>query len=161
MESEREKQACGCHGHQKSCDAAADGEQDAFGESLRNNLAARGTEGEADGGLSAARDRACEKKVRDIGAGDQQHQAANRKKDLKAAAILFFHYGDARARGNNVDGLLGKHADYVGHPVGRIAGIILHPLAQYAGEARRHSVDGCAGTHAADHAQPCGDRLVE
>ena len=70
---------------------------------------------------------ASQKQVGDIGAGDQQHQAANGKQNLQAAAVLFFHDGDAGTGGHDVDDLLGKVADYVGHPVGGIAGVVLHP----------------------------------
>src|SRR5438552_280195 len=70
----------------------------------------------------------------------------------KAAPVLLFHLGDASACGNDVDHLLGKHADHVRHPVGGIAGIILHPLPQHSGETRRHSLDRSAWPQAAHHA---------
>ena len=42
-----------------------------------------------------------------------------------------------------------------------IAGVVLHPLAQHAGEPRRHAVGRRARTQAADDAQPRGDRLAQ
>ena len=108
-------------------------------------MAGRCADGEAHGGLAATGDRASEQQVRDIGAGDQQHDAANGQQDLEAATVFFFHDGDAGSGGNDVDDLLGQQANYVGHPVRRIAGIVLHPLAEDAGEARSHSGGGGSG----------------
>ena len=82
------------------------------------------------------------------------------RRTLKAAAIFFFHYGDACARGDYVDELFGKHADDFVHPVGGIAGIVLQPLTKNTGETRGHRVGGGAGFEAADDAKPCGDGLA-
>ena len=133
VKGQREKKARGCHCDKKSGYAASDGEQDAFGESLHDNFAPRGTQSQAYCGLSATSDCAGEEQVGHVGAHDQEHQAANGQEDLQAAAVLFFHFGDTGAGGDHVDELLGKHLNHAGHPVGRIAGIILHPLAQDSG----------------------------
>ena len=42
--------------------------------------------------------------------------------------------------GTTVITCLRQRTDHVGHPVGRIAGVVLHPVAQHAGQARRHAV---------------------
>ena len=55
MEGKRKQQACASHGHQESDNAASYCEQDAFRESLRNNLPRAGAESQAHCGLSAAR----------------------------------------------------------------------------------------------------------
>ena len=70
---------------------------------------ARGAQGQAQRGLPAARYGASQQQVRHVRAGDQQHQAANRQQDLKAAPVLFLHLGDAGAGGDHVDHLLGEH----------------------------------------------------
>ena len=121
----------------------------------------RGAKGQAQCGLSTARYGASQQQVRHIGAGNQQHQAANGEQDLKAAPVLFLHHGDAGACGDDVDHLLGKRSDHVRHPVGWIPGIMLHPLPQHSGEARSHSGNRSSRPQAADHAQPCGNGLVQ
>jgi hypothetical protein len=160
VEGQREEKARGRHCDKKSGYAASDGQQDAFGESLHDNFAPRGTQSQAYCGLSATCDCAGEEQVGHVGAHDQEHQTANGQEDLQAAAVLFFHFGDTGAGGDDVDELLGKHLNHAGHPVGGIAGIVLHPLAQHSGEARRHSGSGSSRPQAADYAQPCGDRLI-
>ena len=147
--------------HQQSGNAAADCEQDAFRKSLRDNLPRRGAEGQAHGGLTPARHRASQQQVRNIGAGNQQHQAADGEQNLQAAPVLLLHLGDAGAGWDHVDHLLGKHTDDFRHPVGWIPGIILNPLPQYSGEAWRHSCNRCSRPQAADHAQPGTDGLVQ
>ncbi len=44
---------------------------------------------------------------------------------------------------------------------GGIAGVVLHPLAQDAGKARGHSVDGGPRTEAANDAEPSGEGLSD
>ena len=161
MEGQCEQQTRRCHRHQKPGNAAAHRQEHAFRESLGNNLPPRGANGHAYGGLAATRHRASQQQVRDIGAGNQQHQAADGEQDLQAAPVLFLHLGDAGAGGDNIDHLLGKHSDHVRHPVGGISGIILHPLPQHSGEARSHSVNRSSRPQAADHAQPGSDGLVQ
>ena len=106
VEGQRQQQACGRHGHQQSGDAAADRQQYAFGERLRDDLPPRRADRQAHRGLPAARHCARQQQVRDIGARNQQHQPANRKQDLQAAPVFFLHLGHARARGNHVDRLV-------------------------------------------------------
>ena len=123
-------------------------------------MAGRCTDGEADGGLAAAVDRASQQQIRDIGAGDQQHDAADGQQDLKAATVSFFHDGDAGSRGNDVDDLLGQQIHDVGRPVWGIAGLVLHPLAEDAGEARSDSGGGSSGAETADDAKPSSELLM-
>ena len=56
---------------------------------------------------------------------------------------------------------LRQRLDDVGHPVRRIAGVVLHPLVQDAGQPRTHAVGRRARAQPADHAQPRRDRLAE
>ena len=85
--------------------------------------------------------------------------AADGQQDLQAAAVLFFHLRDARARRHHINHLLGKIADHVGHPVGGIAGIVLQPLPQHSGETRSHSGNRSSRPQAANHAQPRGEAI--
>ena len=142
-------------------DAAGDREQDALDERLRHDLPARRAHREPHGGLTAPRDRAREQQVRDVGAGDEQHQPAHAEQNLQAAPVLLLHDADAGAGGHDRDHLLGQRLDDVGHPVRRVAGVVLHPLVEDAGEPRAHAVGRRARTQPADHAQPRGDRLAE
>src|SRR5262249_20072700 len=89
-------------------DAAGDGEEDALGERLRDDLAARGAEGEPDGSLPATRDPAGEQQVRHVGAGDEHHETADGEKDLQTPAVLLFHHGDTRSRGTTLRTCLGR-----------------------------------------------------
>ena len=59
--------------------AAGDGEQDALDERLRHDLPARCAHREPDGRLAAPRDGAREQQIRDVGAGDEQHQRRTRR----------------------------------------------------------------------------------
>ena len=93
--------------------------------------------------------------------GDQQHQRAHREQDAQAATVLLLHHADAGAGRHHGDHLLRQHSLDFGQPVGRVAGLVLHPLAQDAGEPRVHAFDGGAGSQAADHPQPRRDRLAE
>ncbi len=113
----------------------ADRQQDGLNQRLPDDLPPVGPQRQAQGGLSAAGHRPGQQQVRDIGAGDQQHHAADREQNLQTAAVLFFHFRHARARRNHVDHLSGKHANDVRHPVGGIAGFVLHPLPQDSGRA--------------------------
>ena len=63
--------------------------------------------------------------------------------------------------GTTVIDLLGQRLDDVGHPVRRVAGVVLHPLVEDAGEPRAHAVGRRARAQPADHAQPRRDRLAE
>jgi hypothetical protein len=80
---------------------------------------------------------------------------------LQAAAVFLFHHADAGACGNDVQGLLRKIVNYLGHPVGRVAGIVLQPLAKHGGDTRSHAVSIGARPQAPDHAKPRGDRLAQ
>ena len=105
--------------------------------------------------------RAREQQVRDVGAGDQQHQPADAEENLQAAAVLLFHDADAGAGRHDRDDLLGQRLDDRRHPVRRVAGVVLHPLVEDAGQARTHAVGRRARAQPADHAQPRGDRLPQ
>ena len=78
-------------------DAAGDGEEHALDERLRDDLPARRADGEPQRGLAAPRDRTREQQVRDVGARDEQHQAAHAEQNLQAAAVLLLHHADAGA----------------------------------------------------------------
>ncbi len=136
-------------------------EQDALDERLRDDLPARCAQREPDGGLTAPRDGAGEQQVRDVGAGDEEHQPAHAEQNLQAASVLLLHDADAGAGRHDGDDLLGQSLDDVGHPVRRVAGVVLHPLVEDAGQPRAHAVGRRARTQPADHAQPRGDGLAE
>ena len=61
--------------------------------------------------LRPARHRAREQQVGDVGARDQQHQAADAEQDLQAAAVLLLHHADAGAGRHDGDRLLGQQPD--------------------------------------------------
>ena len=148
-------------GDDESCKSPGDRQQNAFGQGLGDDLAPGGSNGHAQGGLAAAGDRANEQEVGDVGAGDEQHQAADRQQNLQAATVLFFHDRDTGTGGHHIDDLLGQVMDDFGHPVGGVAGVVLHPLAQESGEARRHSRGGGSRPQPTDYAQPRGDWLTQ
>ena len=126
-----------------------------------DDLPPRGADGETHGDLPAPRHGAREQQVRDVRAGNQQHEPADDEQDLQALAVLLFHLTDTGARRHDVDDLLREHADDVGHPVGRIAGVIDNPLPQHLREAWRHSLDRRVRPRAADDAEPGGHGLTE
>ena len=148
-------------GDGESDDAAGDGEEDALDQRLRDDLPARRADRQPQRRLAAPRDRAREQQVGDVGAGDQQHQSAHAEQDAQAAAVLLPHDADAAARRHDRDHLPRQALDHVRHPVRRIARVVLHPLAQDAGEPRADAVGRRAGREPADHAQPRGDRLAQ
>ena len=124
-------------------------------------LPARGAERQPDRGLAAPRDGAGQQQVGDVGAGDQQHQRAHAEQDAQAAAVLLAHDADAGAGRDDRDRLLRQILDHAGHPVGRVAGIVLQPLAQDAGQPRAHAVGRRVRLQPADHAQPRRHRLAQ
>ena len=73
LEGKREQQPRSCDCDHKAGNAAGDSEQDAFRESLYDDLPPRGANGQAHCGLSTARHPASQQQVRDIGTCDQQH----------------------------------------------------------------------------------------
>jgi len=128
---------------------------------LIDDLRGRGADGHAHSGLRATSDAASEEQVSDIGASDEENEAADGEKNFEVIAVLLFHDRDTGAGGNNVEILLGEHLDHFGHPVGGIAGIVLQPLAEDAGEAWGHAGNGGAGTQTADDTEPSGDGLTK
>jgi hypothetical protein len=149
------------HGGKQSSHPAGHREQNAFDQRLRDDLLPGGANRETHGRLRPTRDRTREQQVRHIRAGDERHEPTHGQQHLQTAAVLFFHHTDAGAGGNNSDRLLGQHADHIGHPVGRVSGLVLHPLAQDAGEARRHALGRGARPQSPNHAQPRRDRLTQ
>ena len=145
----------------KPGDPAGDGQQNALDERLRHDLPARRADGEPQSGLPAPRDRAGEQQVRDVGAGDEEHQPAHAEENLQAAAVLLLHDADAGAGGHDGNDLLRQILDDVRHPVRRVSRVVLHPLMEDAGEPRTHAVCRRARAQAADHAQPRRDGLAE
>ena len=160
-EREREQQPRGAHRDDEARDAAADGEQDAFDERLRDDLRSRRADGHPYCRLRPSRDRAREQQVRDVRAGDQQHESAHGHQQLQAAGVLLFHHADAGAGRDDRDRLLRQQVVDVGQPVRRPARVTRDPLAQDVREPRRDAVGGGAGFEAADDAQPGGDRLAQ
>ena len=123
-------------GDDQAGDAAEHGEHDAFGERLADEPSARCAEGEPDRGLRAARGSASQQQIGDVGAGNEQHQAADGEQDAQAVAVVGFHDADAGAGGNDLDDLLGQAGFDAGHPVGGHAAVIDQPLADEDGQAR-------------------------
>ena len=65
----------GPHGHEDGTDAAGEGQQQGLDQQRAQHLGARGAEGGAHGELAGAGHRAGEQQVRQVGAGDEQHEA--------------------------------------------------------------------------------------
>ncbi len=120
-EREREQQPRGPDRDREPGNPAADREHHALDQRLRHQLPARRAHREPHGGLPAPRHRAGEQQVGDVGAGDEQHEAADAEQNLQAPAVLLFHHADAGAGRDDGDDLLGQTLDDVGHPVRRIA----------------------------------------
>ena len=110
-EGESKEQAGGTGGDDESGHSPGDGKEDALDERLRHDLPARGSHRQPDGGLAAPRDGTTEQQIGDIGAGDEQNQAAHAEKNLQAAPVPLLHHPDARASGHDRDDLLGECLD--------------------------------------------------
>ena len=158
---QRQQQPGGADRDGQADDAAEHGQQHALEQRLRDDLPARGAERQPDRGLAATRDGAGQQQVGDVGAGDQQHQRAHAEQDAQAAAVLLAHDADAGAGRDHRDRLLRQVLDHAGHPVGRVAGIVLQPLPQDAGQPRAHAVRRRVRLQPADHAQPRRHRLAQ
>ena len=159
---ERQQQSRGPDGDEQSGDGAADGEEDALDQRLRDDLAARGAHRKADRGLTAPRDTAGEQQVRDVRARDQQDQPAHAEQNLEAACGTAPSWSPTPApAGTTVMTCLGSRLDDPGQPVRGIRRVGLHPLAEDAGHPRAHPVRRRAGPQPADDAQPRGDRLAK
>ena len=141
--------------------APRDGEQDALHQRFGHDPLARGAHRQPHGRLAAARDGAGQHQIRHVRAGDQQHQRAHRQQNPQASSVLLLHHAHAGAGRHDGDDLLRQHALDPGQPVGRVAGLVPHPLPQQAGEPRLHPVDGRARAEPADHAQPRRNRLAQ
>ena len=107
--------------HHEADHAARDGEQDALDERLCDDLPARRADRQPQRRLAAPRRRAREQQVGDVGAGDQQHQAADAEQDAQAAAVLLLHDADAAAAGNRSTccgrAWMTSGIHFAGHPV--------------------------------------------
>jgi hypothetical protein len=145
----------------KPDDAAGDGEEDALDERLGDNLAPRRADRQPQRGLAAARDRARQQQVGDVGTRKEEDQPAHAEKNLQAAAVLFLHHADAGPRGHNRDDLPRQALDDLRHPVRRIARVVLHPLVQDPGESWADAVCRRTWTKPANHAQPRRHGLAE
>ncbi len=132
VEGERDDGLDSEKGDDQAGEAAEDGEDDAFGEGLADEPLARGSEGEANRGLGAARGSASEQQIGDVGAGDEQDQAADGEQDMQAVGVVGLHDADACACGHDVDVLLGQAGLDAGHPLGGDAAVIDEPLANSA-----------------------------
>ncbi len=105
-EGEREQQTRRADRDDESGDPAGDGEQDALDERLRHDLPARRAHREPQAVWPRRATRAGEQQVRDVGAGDQEHQPAHAEENLQAASVLLLHDADAGAGGHDGDDLL-------------------------------------------------------
>ena len=105
--------------------------------------------------MGAARGSASEEQVGDVGAGDEENEAADGEEDVEGVGVVLFHGGDADAGGDNTDVLFGEIGLDAGHPVGGHAAVIHEPLTEERGHARTGGVDGGAGAQTADDAEPC------
>ena len=78
--------------------------------------------------LPTPRDRAGEQQVRNVGARDEEDQAAHAEENLEAAAVLLLHDADAGACGHDGNDLPRQILDDVRHPVRRVSRVVLQPL---------------------------------
>ena len=103
-----------------------------------------------------------EQQVRDVRAGDQQHESAHGQQHLQAAAVLLLHHADAGAGRDDRDHLLRQQADR--RPASSSPDSPSRAASTGAGrrEPRRRCRRSVApGLQAADDAQPRGDRLAQ
>ena len=136
MEGERDHQLYAEVGNRNSGYATEHGEYDALCERLLNKPIPRCAQSQPHRGLRTARSPAGQQQVGYIGAGNQQHQAADGEQDVKAIAIIGFHRLHARTAGNNLDLLLGQGLHDHGHKLGRPSAVVDHPLPQNPGKPR-------------------------
>lgn len=71
-------------GKEKSGDGAREGKEDAFREELAKDTSTAGTDGHADGNFAAASGSAREKKIGDVGAGDEENESDSAEKDVES-----------------------------------------------------------------------------
>ena len=143
-------------------EAAADGEQHALDQRLRDDL--RGARRPAPAAPPSGR--AARRRAPAAGWRRWRRRSAARARTRRAGCA-----GCGRTArcmmptpppaGTTAIACCGRSWITLGHPVGRIAGIVLHPLPQHAGQPRRHAVDRRARAQPADHAQPRRDRLAQ
>ena len=87
VEGQRDDQLDSEKGDEHAGSAAQQGKDDAFSERLADEALSGGAEGEAHRGLSAAGGSAGQQQVGDIGAGDEQHQAAHTEQNTQTVAV--------------------------------------------------------------------------
>ena len=84
---------------EQSARCGADGgEQQALGQHLTDDAAARRADGQAHRDLALARGRAREHQVGEVGAGDEQHQAGGREQQPQRRLVVAAQRGDAGRR---------------------------------------------------------------
>ena len=129
-------------GDQQAGQPARAGEQERLGEELPHQPGGAGADGGADRHLAAPADGAGEQEVRDVGAGDEQHEADGADEDPQRTADL-------------ADDLLAQRHDAERQlPVGRIDGGML------AAEARRQRVHPRLGRRGRDAGRQAREDVV-
>ena len=85
----------------QSKNAAEDGQDEALGQRLPDEPCARGPNGQTNRGIGTTRGSASQQQVGNVGARNQQHEAANREQDAQAGAVVFLHHADAGSGRND------------------------------------------------------------
>ena len=154
-EREREQQPRGADGDQQPGDAAGDREQDALDQRLRRRSARRDAPiaSRTAVWLRRATPRASSR-FATFAHAISSTSPQTPSSICRLRAVLLLHHADTGTGRHDGDGLLWQHPDDVGHPVRGIARVVFDPLAQHAGQPRRHAVDRGPGLQPADHAQP-------
>ena len=160
-EGQGEKQIGRAVGDDQAGQGPAEGEQDAFDERLRHDVARTGAHGQADRRLCPKRHGSGEEEIGDIRAGDEEHHAADAEQDVQAVPVGRLHHGDAATGRHDVDRLGGQRAHDVRHPVGGIPGVGLDPALEERREARGHPGHRRARAQAADHPEPGRRRFMQ
>jgi len=139
---ERDEAAEGPEREQRAERAARERDQHALREQLLNQAAARRSERQAQRDLAAARGRAREQQVRDVRAGDQQHQRERGHHD--------------RAGAEHVRSQLGvwERRRPLDHERGLATGLVAVDARRDHGELGAHFLYARAGAAAADHNEP-------
>ena len=122
---------------------------------------ARGADGEPHGRCVRRATAARQQQVGDVRAGNQQDERAHASRICRVRPYCSFITPTPAPAGTTAMVCLGSRRIDVGHPVGGVAGVVLHPVPQDAGEPRGHAVDRGAGPQPANHPQPRRDRLAQ
>ena len=140
--------------------SATRGEQGPLDERLDHNSLPRCPHCQPHGRLAAARGPRGPHQIATSHRREEEPRA-HCQQTPQVSSVRPLHHTHACAGRHHRDDLLRQHALDVGHPVGRVAGFVQHPLPQHAGEPRLHPLDGRALAEPADHAQPRRNRLAQ